>query len=195
MIRAAVTDPAEIEDQQHTPGLAGEPISKLRGAETQVDVRRAGQVGLGLVFATLAVLVVVFVVVGIDKNRQIDELRGRGVPVGFTVTHCQGLLGGSGSNGAGYACSGTYRLEGHTYRESLPGTTALFSPGAMVPAVAVPGDPPLVSPVAAVASEHASWRVFILPAVLFATLVLLAAAVLVRWRRRSSRGGAQVGGV
>lgn len=195
MIRAAVTDPAETEDEPPAVGTAVEPISKLRGAETQVDVRRAARVGLGLVLVTLAVLVVVFAVVGADKNRQINELRGRGVPVTFTVTQCQGLLGGSGSNDAGYACRGTYRLDGRTYGESLPGTTALFSPGATVRAVAVPGDPSLVSPVGTVASERASWRVFILPAVLLAALVLLGGAVLLRWRRHSGTRDAQVGGV
>jgi hypothetical protein len=195
--RAAVTDPAETRSG---------PVSTLRGAGAQVDARRAGQVALALVLATLAVLVVAFLVVGIDKNRHIDELRGQGVPVTFTVTGCQGLLGGSGSNGAGYACRGTYRLDGHTYTEPLPGT-AFFAPGAAVRAVAVPSDPGLVSPVRIVDSEHASSKVFVLPAVLFVVLVLLVTAVLVRHRQGRPRSGpgtdvgdtqvgdAQVGGV
>ena len=151
----------------------------------QVDVRKAAHVALGLVLVTLAVLVVVFVVVGIDKNRQIDELRQHGVPVTFTVSGCQGLLGGSGSNGAGYACRGTYRLGGRTYDAPLPGT-ALYAPGATVRTVAVPGDPGLVSPVSIVNGEHASWKVFILPGVLFMLLLLVGAAVVPASRRRGS---------
>ena len=146
-------------------------------------MRKAARVALGLVLVTLAVLVVVFVVVGIDKNRQIDQLRRHGVPVTFTVSGCQGLLGGSGSNGAGYACRGTYRLDGHTYDVPLPGT-AFYAPGATVRAVAVPGSAGLVSPVRIVDSEHASWTVFVLPAVLFVVLVLVGGAVLLVWRRR-----------
>jgi hypothetical protein len=179
-------DPSETSDA---------PVSTLRGARAQVDGRTVAKVVLGLVVATLTVLVVVFVVVGFDKNRQTDELRSQGVPVTFTITSCQGLLGGSGSNGAGYACRGTYHLDGHTYNEPLPGT-AFFVPGATVHAIAVPSDPGLVSPVAMVESAHASWRVYLLPGILFAALLLVAAAVI--WRRRKRRDPAQpvqVGGV
>jgi hypothetical protein len=172
-------DPAETSER---------PVSTLRGASAGVDGRTVAKVGLGLVVATLAVLVIVFVVVGVDKNRQIDELRGQGVPVTFTVTSCQGLLGGSGSNGAGYACRGTYHLDGHTYNEPLPGT-AFFPPGARVHAVAVPGDPGLVSPVTIVASEHASLRVYALPVILFAALVLIVGAIVLP--RRARRGSVQ----
>jgi hypothetical protein len=145
--------------------------------------------------ATLAVLVVVFVIVGVDKNRQIDELRGQGVPVTFTVTSCQGLLGGSGSNGAGYACRGTYHLDGHGYNEPLPGT-AFFAPGATVHALAVPSDPGLVSPTTIVESEHASWKVYVVPVILFAALVLIVGAIVLRRRaRRRSTQPAQARGV
>jgi hypothetical protein len=170
-------------------------VSTLRGARAQVDGHTVAKVALGLVLATLAVLVVVFVIVGVDKNRQINELRGQGVPVTFTITSCQGLLGGSGSNGAGYACRGTYHLDGHSYSEPLPGT-AFFAPGATVHAIAVPSDPGLVSPVTIVESEHASSRVYVLPVVLFAALVLIVGAIVLRRRAmRRPRKPAQAGGV
>jgi hypothetical protein len=162
-----------------------QPVSTLRGATVQVDVRQAARVALALVVATLAVLVVVFVVAGIDKNRQINQLRHQGVPVTFTVSNCQGLLGGSGSNGAGYACHGTYRLGDHTFEVALPGT-ALYAPGATVRTVAVPGDPGLVSPVTIVDNERASWRVFILPGILFVLLLLLGVTVVLARRRSAS---------
>ncbi|MBV8462441.1 MAG: hypothetical protein JO368_04050 [Acidimicrobiales bacterium] len=156
----------------------------------QLDGRRIARVLVGVVIVTLAVLVVVFTVVGIDKNRQIDRLRHDGVAVRVTVTSCQGLLGGSGSNGAGYTCRDTYGLDAQRYNELLPGT-AFHAPGAVIRAVAVPGDPALVSPVSVVDTEHSSASVFILPAVLLVLLVAVLAVLL--WRRRA--GGAQVGGV
>jgi hypothetical protein len=192
---AAVTESDQIRpplqgaDPPANPGPR-EPLTTLRGAGANVDVRRAGQVVVALVLATCAVLAVVFLVAGIDKNRQIDELRNDGVRVAFTVTSCQGLLGGSGSNPVGYACRGTYRLGGHTYSEALPGT-ALFAPGASVKVVAVPSDPGLVSPVAMVESEHTSSRVFVLPAVLFVAFVVGVAAVLLRRRRAVTSAVAQ----
>ena len=71
---------------------------------------------------TLAVLVVVFTVAGVHKNSQINRLRHDGVPVTVTVTNCLGLMGGSGSNAAGYSCTGTFTIDGTRYTESLPGT-------------------------------------------------------------------------
>ena len=136
---------------------------------------------VGIVVATLAVLVVVFTVVGVNKNHQIDQLHDQGVAVNVTVTSCQGLLGGSGSNGAGYACRGTYGLDGHRYNEQLPGT-ALHAPGTVIRAIAVPGDPALVSPVSVVHAEHSSATVFILPAVLLVLLVAVIIVVLLRRR-------------
>ena len=79
-------------------------------------------------------------VAGARKNAQIADLRQHGVPVEVTITGCQGLLGGSGSNAAGYACRGTFTLDGRRDDEALPGNT-LLSPGTKVRAVAVPGDP------------------------------------------------------
>jgi hypothetical protein len=166
------------------PGSEGR-VGALRGAGVQFDGRRVAHILGGIVLATLAVLVVAFTVVGIHKNQQIDELRHHGVPVTFTVTGCLGLLGGSGSNAAGYSCHGTYVLDGHRHSERLPGS-AFHAPGTRVKAVAVPGDPPLVSPVSIVDTEHSSGSVFVLPAVLLAILVLMVGGL---WLRRRRGGG------
>ena len=175
----------------HTNGLAPpvpEPapggdgrIGTLRGAGVQIDGRRVARVLVAIVIATLAVLVVVFTVVGIHKNDQIDHLHNQGVPVSFTVSGCLGLLGGSGSNAAGYSCHGTYVLHGHRYTEPLPGSV-FHKPGTKVPSVAVPGDPALVSPRYIIDTQHASNGVYILPAVLMVVLVVLVAVVLLRRR-------------
>ena len=159
------------------------PLSTLRGASAAVDPRKAALVVVGVILAVLAVLGIVFILVGIDKNDQINELRGQGVPVTFVVTKCVGQLGGSGSNVAGYACQGSYRVAGRSYSESLPGSS-YYAPGARVPAVSVVSDPTLLSTPAIVGSEHASGSVFILPAVLLGAFAILLAVVLLRRRRR-----------
>ncbi len=149
----------------------------------EVDARRLGRVvGVGCLVA-LAVLAVVLFVAGVHKNAQITSLRQHGVAVVVTVSGCTGLLGGSGSNPVGYACHGTLTMQGHRYDEAIPGD-ALYPPGARIRAVAAPGDPPLLSTRRAVESEHASWRVFILPVVLAVVLVLLVGAVVLgrRWK-------------
>ncbi len=170
------------------PGPVPDPddrVAPLRGAGVEINGRQVARVVLGIVLATLAVLAVAFTVIGIHNNRQINQLRNQGVPVGVTVTSCQGLLGGSGSNAAGYTCRGTYELDGHRYNEVLPGT-ALHAPGSVVRAIAVPSDPTLVSPVSVVDAEHASASVFILPAVLLVALVAL--LVVLALRRRAHSG-------
>ena len=120
-------------------------VAPLRGAGVQISGRRVGQVVLGIVLATLAVLVVVFTIVGVHNNQQNDQLHNQGVPVTFTVTGCLGLLGGSGSNAAGYTCRGTYELDGHRYNERLPGTV-LHAPGDRGPRHRGARRPALVSP-------------------------------------------------
>jgi hypothetical protein len=178
------TDPSTV-----APAQAPDPdgrVAPLRGAGVEINGRQVARVVLGIVLATLAVLAVAFTVIGIHNNRQIDQLRNQGVPVAVTVTSCQGLLGGSGSNAAGYSCRGTYELDGHRYNELLPGT-ALHAPGTVVRALAVPSDPTLVSPVSVVDAEQASASVFILPAALLVALVALLVVLALR-RRRAQAG-------
>lgn len=147
-----------------------------------VDARRAGRLVVGVCLVALAVLVVVLFVAGANKNAQINNLRRHGAPVEITVTKCIGLLGGSGSNGAGYACTGTYTVGGRRYDEAIPGN-ALLVTGAKLRGVTVRGDPTLVSTVVAVTTERASWRVFIVPTILLIILVLLVGTLVLRRRR------------
>jgi uncharacterized integral membrane protein len=149
----------------------------LRGAGVDVDARRAGRLVVGVCLVALAVLVVVLFVAGANKNAQINNLRRHGAPVEITVTKCIGLLGGSGSNGAGYACTGTYTVGGRRYDEAIPGNALL------VTGATVRGDPTLVSTVVAVTTERASWRVFIVPTILLIILVLLVGTLVLRRRR------------
>jgi hypothetical protein len=136
---------------------------------------------LGLV--GLAVLVVILFLAGAHKNSQITELRQHGVPVEVRVSGCLGLLGGSGSNQAGYSCRGTFTLDGRSYNEVVPGNI-LHPPGTMLRAVTVRSDPHLLDTARALANEHSSPKVFILPAVLLAVFILLAVALVLVHRRR-----------
>ena len=136
---------------------------------------------LGLV--GLAVLVVILFLAGAHKNSQITELRQHGVPVEVRVSGCLGLLGGSGSNQAGYSCRGTFTLDGRSYNEVVPGNI-LHPPGTMLRAVTVRSDPHLLDTARALANEHSSPKVFSLPAVLLAVFILLAVALVLVHRRR-----------
>ena len=71
----------------------------------------SGKIFVWVILVTLAVLVVVFSLVGVHKNQQDNRLHNDGVPVAFTVSSCTGLVGGSGSNPVGYVCHGSYMLE------------------------------------------------------------------------------------
>jgi hypothetical protein len=159
-------------------------VGPLRGATVEFNARRVLQVVLAIVVCTLAILVVVLTVAGLHSNDQINRLRTQGQPVTVTVSGCLGLLGGSGSNAAGDSCHGFYELGGRVYHEPLPGST-FYRPGTRIPALAVAGDPALVSPLAVIDTQHASGGVFILPAVLGAALVLIVVATV--WRRRHQR--------
>jgi anti-sigma-K factor RskA len=57
--------------------------------------------------------------------------------------------------------------------------------------VIVPGDPSLLSTPGAVADQHASWRVFILPVILFALVAVALVVLLARNRRRTPGAAGQ----
>jgi hypothetical protein len=174
------TDPAKT-------GKYAEPLTHLRAGSVDIDARRIGRAIGVLLLAALIVVGIVLAVAGAQKNNQINRLRQDGVPVTITVSSCLGLLGGSGSNAAGYTCRGTFTAAGHRYTEGIPGDT-LYPPGTTIRAVRVPGDPALVTPVTVLATQQASGRVYLLPAILLAAGGLL--LVLLLYSRRRTRGAA-----
>lgn len=193
MIAADPPAPEHGKDDGVPSDIAGgepaERVAALRGAGVGgVDTRRLGKIIVWIILVTLAVLVVVFTLVGVHKNQQDNRLHNDGVPVTFTVSSCTGLVGGSGSNPVGYVCHGSYTLNGHTYSEQLPGND-FHRPRSTVPAIAVPGDPALVSPAAMVATEHASSGVFLVPLILLVILALLVAFVFLRYRKQRDATG------
>jgi hypothetical protein len=157
-------------------------VTKLRGAGVDIDPRRAGRAVVAVCLLALAVVAVILLIAGLEKNAQSDSLHKHGVPVAVTVDSCLGLLGGSGSNPAGYACKGTYTFGGHLYRQNIPGAGELRA-GTVIRGIIVPTDPGLLSTPALVADQHASWRVFIAPVILLVVLALAGGALLFRHRR------------
>jgi hypothetical protein len=148
----------------------------------EVDSRRIrGYVTITCLTALL-ILVPLLYLAGVHRNAQVSGLRQHGVAVDVVVSRCVGLLGGSGSNGAGYQCEGTYTVHGHRYAETIPGNT-LYPPKARVPAIVDPGDPTLLSSPAAVERSRPSESVFILPTVLAVGLILMVTCLVLRRRR------------
>jgi hypothetical protein len=163
-------------------------VSTLRGAGVQtVDRRRMLWLGLVALIVGLVAASIVLFVAGAKKNAQIDDLKRNGVPVEVTITGCQGLLGGSGSNAAGYDCRGTFTLNGRHIDAAIPGSS-LLSPGTKIQVVASPGDPGLVSTSAVLSGEHASDSVYLLPSVL-AALALISLGIVVALYARGRRRG------
>jgi hypothetical protein len=155
------------------------PVTTLRGATVDVDIRRTGRVVLVVCLVALTVVGLVLLIAGIRNNDQANSLRQRGVPVTVTVTHCLGLIGGTGAQGAGYSCTGTYVLDGQLYHQAIPGL-AFHAVGSTLPGVAVPGDPKLLSTPSQLALQHASWRVFILPGILLLVVVAVTGFLILR---------------
>lgn len=127
-------------------------VAALREASVDVDLRRAGQL---VCLVALVAAGMLLLATGVQKNAQITRLREQGVPLKVKVTGCIGLMGGSGSNVAGYNCKATFTLEGRRHNDDLPGTT-LYAPGTWLQAIVVPGDPRLLSTPRGLAAEHAS---------------------------------------
>ncbi|HWD24866.1 MAG TPA: hypothetical protein VG368_05340 [Acidimicrobiales bacterium] len=152
---------------------SGQALTNLRGAGVSIDARRLGRFLIGLTLVGMAAGAALFFVAGIHKNDQIERLYRDGRPVSVTVTACLGNLAGSGTNAAGYSCRGTYTVAGRIYTENIP-ENSFYASGTKLQAVAVRGDPGLMTTIRALDSEHASWTVFepsIVLVVLFALTV------------------------
>jgi len=179
-------DPTGTPEARRVDDRTEEPLSTLRGAGGGPGVRQVGRVAAVVGLVALATTVLVLFVAAAHKNDQITTLHRHGVGVEVTVTTCAGLMGGSGSNAAGYACRGTFKLDGVRYEEAVP-WASLNPPGTTLRAVTVPGDPALLATVGELRGEHASPRVFIIPALLLGVLVVLLAVLVLKTRRAPRR--------
>ncbi len=165
------------------PPASDQPVSTLRGAGVDVNIKKAGRVVVAICLVGLAVTVVVLLVAGVQKNAEINDLKSHGVPVAIRVDACLGLMGGSGSTPAGYSCTGTYGVGGHRYTEVIPDNID-HPPGTSVRGIVASDDPQLLTVPSVLAGEHASASVFVVPLLLLVALIVLVGLVAARRRRR-----------
>jgi hypothetical protein len=140
---------------------------------------------LGILAVGLGVVIVVgFLAAGSD-NARTTRLKTQGIHVQVTVVDCIGNLGGSGSNGAGYTCQGTYRADQRTYREVIGSMASFAKPGTVVAGVVDPSHPSTVVVASAVASSSTSATPYVVLIVLMVVeLGVLGLIVLLGPRRR-----------
>ncbi len=175
-----------------TSGGSVGAVSTLRGAAVDVNARLVARVAVTTCAAALLATVAVLTVAGLHRNAQITALRSHGVAVEVHATSCIGLMGGSGSNLAGYRCEGSFVLNGRRYTDTIP-DGVLHRPGSTVRAVTVRSDPALLATVGQVATDRPSLRVFLLPGALLGALVLVGIALLAVRRRSGTVGGPMPG--
>jgi hypothetical protein len=166
--------------------------SHFRGVRVaEVDPRRvfwvvAAVVLLGLVGSTVALT--------ISAGRQdarLHRLHHDGVPVQATASGCVGISSGVGMGIEYWECRGTYTLGGHTYNQVIRGSRAHLENGQKVQAIAVPGEPDLLSTVDAAGQKYSPWTAYVTPIILGAVTVACILGLLVgsKLRRRSGSPG------
>jgi len=156
----------------------------------------AGPVIRVIVIAVLLALVAITIALTISaarENARVDTVRHRGVPVQVAVTGCQGISSGVGMGIEYWECRGTYRLAGNSYNEVIGGSRAHLATGQVVPAVAVPGQPHLLSVPAA--GPHSDWKPYLAPIVLGALVVSSLVALLWWSKRRHAKDTGRTGAV
>jgi protein-S-isoprenylcysteine O-methyltransferase Ste14 len=150
------------------------------------DMDAGPVIGVVVVVVLLAILAITIALTisAARENSRVDTVRHRGVPVQVTVTGCQGVSSGVGMGIEYWQCRGTYSLDGRSYSGVIGGSRALLTTGQIVPAVAVPGQPHLLSEAAG--GTHSNWKPYIAPIILGALFVAGGVALL-WWSRRRHR--------
>jgi hypothetical protein len=161
-------------------------VTKLRGAEVEVDVRRTTQIVVVASLVALAALVIALFAVDANKSSQIAALKDHGLPVDAVVARCVPQMSGSGSSVGGYDCTVAFKMQGTSRREVLLGTNRDLS-GDTVQALVNPDDPRDVYPKSVVRATHRTWTAFMLPIILLVVLVGLSGLAITKVRSRRPR--------
>jgi hypothetical protein len=168
------------------------PISPTPGADNYVRGVRATTVQSGRVLRVLAVICFLALVgaeIGVlltvtDDRSLANKIRTHGVPVTATVTGCTGISSGVGMGIEYWQCRASYSLDGQTYVAAIRGSRSLLEVGNQVAAVAVPGDPGLLSTPRSAAHQESFWQAYLTPVILGGAIVVLGLASLLWVRRR-----------
>ena len=174
------TPPSSSPSGDHEPM---QERSGLRGPEVSFNKQRVVAAVVILSLVSLALLAVVLTVGVIRNDAQQTRLRHGGIPVTVTVVGCLGQLGGSGTNAAGYTCTGSYSVDGARYEVPIGGVTTFYPEGHTLDGVVDPNEHSTVYTASSVSTMHASWTEWIAPVLLFVAFLVVVALVLVRSRR------------
>ncbi len=161
-------------------------VNSLRGASAG-NIGRTfwlGAAALGLV--VFAAVLVVSLVSALNDNARVERMKTHGIPITVTVTTCDGNLGGSGSNGAGFTCRGAYRVDGTNFHEVIGSMATFAAPGTAVRAVADPSNHGTITLSSAVKSSKASPWALVPPGALAVVLMILTWLFVRVARRRPS---------
>ncbi len=146
-------------------------------------------IAIAILLALLAITISLTISAATENSR-VDTVRHRGVAVPVTVTGCQEISSGIGMGIEYWECRGTYSLAGRSYNEVIGGSRARLPTGQIVPAVAVPGQPHLLS--APAAEPHSNWKPYLAPIILGGLFVSSLVAVL-WWSKRRHRRDRRTG--
>jgi hypothetical protein len=184
------SDGESAERQRPTPDAR---VTPLRGAAAVSVGRTFWLVAGALVLAVFAAALVLSFISVASNNARIDRMKSSGIPVNVSVTGCDGNLGGSGSNGAGYTCRGVYKVGDVTYHEDIGSMTTFAATGTVVRAVADPSHRGTVELSAALATSKASGGAYVRPGLLTLVFVVLTLLFTRVAQRSRSRPGAASG--
>lgn len=159
-------------------------VAALRGARVSHARRRYVDVLVAVSMLCAAALIAVGVASALADRARTQRLVEHGIPVAVTVTQCRGVLAGSGSNGASYACFGTYQLGARTYTESIASMTTFAATGTVVEAVADPARHSSIVLASSLRSASPALRPLVVWAALGLAWIVLA-SWLVRGRLRA----------
>jgi hypothetical protein len=181
-------------------GTRPDDTSYLRGVRVaEVDTGRVVRVLIAVGLVALVVLAVILTISAARQNSRLSTLRSRGVPVTVSVTGCLGISSGIGMAVEYWECRGTYTLAGQSYTEVIGGSRAHLREGQTVAAIAVPGDPGLLSTAAAAARKHSDWASYVTPMILGGVTAILIVGLLAwsKWRHRraAEESGPPTGGL
>jgi hypothetical protein len=152
----------------------------IRGAAVNpLEWRRLRRVLIAICLTALAAVALILTVDAARHGFLIRRLETRGQPVQVTVTRCLGLASGTGITPVGYTCRGTFTLQGHRYDDVIRGSTGIHPVGQTLPGITDPRSPRTLFTARAVATAPPIWHYFLLPAILFA-LLLVGSAVSIR---------------
>jgi len=162
-----------------------------------IQARRVLDAMAALCVVVLLALAVALTLSAAHGNAHLTALRHHGVPVQVTVTGCLGISSGIGMGVEYWQCRGSYSLGGQTYNEVIHGSRSMLDAGRRLPAIAVPGQPTLLTTVSGVAKAHSGSTLYVVSALLAVAAigVILAWVLLSRRRRSRPQGGQPVAAV